>query len=180
MRPSRKQCALLLLLLATGACGQPPAPVTRSPPASPRPATSAPANSPVGASGAQRCTAAVCDRASFVRELRQRGVTVAVLGATGEGPFPTLRGTRLRISGASLKDAAVLEVYELGQIRVQFAPGGTIEEVAPNGQRSVSVAEWVEPPHFFGNERLVVLYVGTDTAVLGVLRSILGRQISPG
>ena len=37
---------------------------------------------------------------------------------------------------------------------------------------------WVGDPHFFNSENLIVLYLGSDPAILSALESVLGEQIA--
>ncbi len=41
-----------------------------------------------------------------------------------------------------------------------------------------SKALWVGPPHWFRKERLIVLYVGDDKAVLELLRELMDPQFA--
>jgi hypothetical protein len=40
------------------------------------------------------------------------------------------------------------------------------------------IVDWVAPPHFFLKGRVLVLYVGSDPAVLAALRAVLGAQVA--
>jgi hypothetical protein len=39
---------------------------------------------------------------------------------------------------------------------------------------------WVDTPHFYKAGRIIVLYLGSDQAVLDVLNQILGQQFAGG
>jgi hypothetical protein len=39
---------------------------------------------------------------------------------------------------------------------------------------------WIEPPHFFRKERVLVLYIGSDATVLKALHDVLGPQFAGG
>lgn len=40
------------------------------------------------------------------------------------------------------------------------------------------LVDWVDAPHFYRVNRLIVLYVGRDEATLGLLQRVLGRQFA--
>ncbi|MEV5694878.1 hypothetical protein [Micromonospora globbae] len=111
----------------------------------------------------------VDDQVSLVDNLRQRTVTVEVVGAV-EQPFLSVNGTQLRLSGAGLASPATIESYEYD---TAAAATQDAEQIDPNGDPWTSKIAWVAPPHFYRAQRLIVLYVGAD-AGMRLLANLLG------
>jgi hypothetical protein len=52
-------------------------------------------------------------------------------------------------------------------------------QVAPDGGSvGTSMMMWMDAPHFYKAGRIIVLYIGSDTAVLGLLEKVLGPQFA--
>jgi hypothetical protein len=53
--------------------------------------------------------------------------------------------------------------------------------ISPDGYTiGTSKVTWVDRPHFWAHGRLIVLYVGSDRSILGLLTSILGEPVTSG
>jgi hypothetical protein len=50
--------------------------------------------------------------------------------------------------------------------------------IGPDRNPPTVIVEWVAPSHFFRAGRVIVLYVGTDPAVLEALAALLGPQFA--
>jgi hypothetical protein len=123
----------------------------------------------------------VRDHVSFVDHLRARGVTVDIAGVAQQ-PFLRGSGTKLRLSGDSLSGPAEVEAYNyvdqtLGANGVQVAKEDA-ERIQPDGTPKATSVLWTGPPHFYRVERVTVLYVGSDPAVLKLLAELLGAQFA--
>ncbi len=135
----------------------------------------------------------------LIQRLTAQGVKTQVLGPT-YAPL-NIRGTRVHISGSSLSEPAELQVYEDTAHQVQIEHGTIVSQTqadsnlwlnrggpvrAPDNSPSstaarttvIDVAHWPYPMHVFQHERLIVLYVGDDQAVLDLLTDILGRPVA--
>ena len=85
----------------------------------------------------------------------------------------------IRLSGGSLPAPAEVQVYEYAD---EAAAAADAARVSPDGSHfghppTISV-NWAAPPHFHRAGRLIVLYVGSDPAVLRVLEAVLGPQFA--
>lgn len=123
----------------------------------------------------------VKDHVSFVDYLRGQGLTVEIAGAV-EQPFLRGKGTTLRISGSNIRQPAELQSYsyddtDLGTDGVKAAEEDA-QQIGPDGNPRTSMITWVAPPHFFRKERLIVLYIGDDPAVVRLLTAALGPQFA--
>jgi len=153
----RIQVAYLLVMtvLLSGCAGN----------ATPAPATSA-TESP---SASAEPSTAVEDQDSLIAALEAQGATVE----TGEPitqPFFTPEGHVLKVNGADL------QVFEYESPEAMESEAG---QVAPDGGSiGTSMVSWMDTPHFYKSGRIIVLYVGSDEAILGLLESVLGPQFA--
>lgn len=161
MRVRSTLTALLVLTALAPACGDSggSTSTTAAPPA----VTPGPPLSEIDANG-------------LIDRLRDAGATVERAGsfeAQGLSGTPLV----LTVNGA---DVQVYEYDEAGAARTESgylsADGSTIE--VPGG--GVFLPEWLATPHFFLNGRVIVQYIGDDTAAVELLESVLGPQFAGG
>jgi hypothetical protein len=54
-------------------------------------------------------------------------------------------------------------------------------QVTPEGGSiGTSMISWIDTPHFYKAGNILVLYVGSDEAILGLLEKVLGPQFAGG
>ncbi len=114
----------------------------------------------------------VRDHASFIDHLRARGLVVEPAG-TVQQIFIRAPGTQLRISGGDIKQPAEVQSFDYEDARTAEADAEQIQ-----GGTGIATVTWIAPPHFFRKERVLVLYVGTDQAVIDLLTEVLGRKFA--
>jgi predicted small lipoprotein YifL len=160
-------CLLSLIALITilAACGQ------------------GPGFLPPGAGGSvpQSHGGSVRDHVSLVDALRALGYRVEPVSEVRQ-PFLRVPGTVLRLSGGDLREPAEIQSYnyddrDLGTSGLAAAQADA-DRLKPDGQPKTMSIAWTGPPHFFHKERVLVLYVGDDPALLGTLSNLLGPQIA--
>ena len=172
----RKQWAVGVLLigaLSLAACSGAAQPATRppvetnqilittvTPSVSPLP-TPAIADSPLPAPAATTLT-------ELVAALQAAGATVKT-GDKVEQPFFEVQGQALTVNGQRV------EVFEWADEASRKAVSRTI---TPQGQFGATMIEWVGKPHFWAAGKLIVLYVGDDSAVVDLLTGALGAPIT--
>jgi len=111
------------------------------------------------------------DYASLVDNLRAMGMAVEPAGEISQ-PFFTGAGRAISINGETVQ---VFE-YETGEAAKREAG-----EVAPDGSSvGTTMVTWISQPHFFLADRVLVLYVGVDPAVLRALAETMGRPFAGG
>jgi len=112
---------------------------------------------------------AVEDTASLMAALQSGGANVE----TGEPitqVFFSPEGNIIKVNGA---DVQVFE-YESAEAMENEA-----SQVAPDGGSiGTSMVTWVDTPHFYKAGRIIVLYIGSDETVLGLLEKVLGPQFA--
>jgi hypothetical protein len=130
-----------------------------------------------GSSAEQRRSHAgepVVDQVSFIDRLRQNGFAVEILGDL-EQPFLQVPGTRVQVGEGAFAQPAELQLF---QYESQSAARSDVNRIDRAGNPQGMRITWVAPPHFFQSGRLIVLYLGSDAAVLGTLTEWLGPEVA--
>jgi hypothetical protein len=113
----------------------------------------------------------VQDEASLGKVLQEAGATVET-GDSITQEFFTPEGQTLKVNRADLQ---VFE-YESAEAMEKEA-----SQVAPDGGSvGTSMMTWIVTPHFYKAGRIIVLYVGSDQTVLGLLNKVMGPQFAGG
>ena len=106
----------------------------------------------------------------LVARLRTAGATV-IPGDPIEQPFLSVPGRFLKVNGTDVQvfEYATTDVVE-----------GDASRVAPDGCAVGNTVHinWIAPPHFYKQGRLIVIYIGSDTDILSLLSSALGPQFA--
>jgi hypothetical protein len=150
---------ILVFALATGGCASAaptPTLVSASPTVTLSPGTASHGN-PIGG------------HVEFVDALRAAGASVEPNEPITQAFF-TPEGNILKVNGA---DVQVFE-YESEEAMESEA-----SQVAPDGGSiGTTMVTWMDAPHFHKAGRIIVLYVGSDESVLGLLEEVLGPQFA--
>lgn len=115
----------------------------------------------------------VRDHVSLVDNLRSRGLTVTPLDSVSQ-PFLHGDGTVLGIGGAGIAPTQ-LQSFEYESAQAAAADAATF---GPEGSPRGVHVDWLAPPHLYLKGRVLVIYVGSDPAVTGLLTDLLGPQFS--
>ncbi len=114
----------------------------------------------------------VTDYDSLVDGLRAIGATVEheTLPEVVVQDFFSVTGQVFKLNG---EDVQVFEYDDHSKAETEAAL------VSPDGSSiGTSLPFWIAPPHFYKAGRIIVLYVGENTAVTDALESILGKQFA--
>jgi len=119
--------------------------------------------------GSSSQSSAVEDKAGLIAALEGAGAKVES-GDPIEQPFFSVPGEILKVNGADV------QVFEYTSAE---AMGIEASQVSQDGSSiGTSMASWMDVPHFFRSGRVLVLYVGNDTATLDILKGVLGEQFA--
>ena len=129
----------------------------------------------VGCNGSDTTTVShggpVRDHVSLVDTLRAQGLTVEPTGPISQ-PFFPMPGQALKVNEEKIQ---VFEFADSSAARSQS------ETISPDGLSiDQTIIQWINPPHFFSTGKIIVLYVGSDPALLGQLEVAMGKQIAGG
>lgn len=109
------------------------------------------------------------DQASLLAALQAAGATAEVADSVLQDFF-TPEGHIIKVNG---QDVQVFEYESAEMMETEAAL------VAPDGGSvGTSMMMWMDAPHFFKIGRIIVLYVGSDTTVLGLLDQVIGPQFA--
>jgi rRNA processing protein Gar1 len=112
--------------------------------------------------------------ANFVASLRATGTTVEILGDVSE-PFFSVPGRLITVNDEDI------EVFEYVSPDASTADATRVSPDAMavvDASGNVASASWIATSHVYHTGRLIVVYAGQDVAVIGVLKSVLGRKIA--
>ena len=110
----------------------------------------------------------------FVKGLQQQGLTVAVAGEIPPdvNGFFSVPARQVRVNESQVN------VFEYPGAQAAAAEAAL---VSPDGQPSPTARiTWVSTPHFYRQDRLIVLYVGCSTEIVQALQTTVGPPIAVG
>jgi hypothetical protein len=112
---------------------------------------------------------AIEDQASLIVALQAAGATVES-GESITQAFFSPEGSIIKVNEA---DVQIFE-YESTEAMENEA-----SQVAPDGGSiGTTMVTWMDTPHFYKAGRIIVLYIGSDETVLGLLEKVLGAQFA--
>jgi hypothetical protein len=111
----------------------------------------------------------VRDYVSLVDHLRAAGATVVPTGTVTQ-PFFSVTGQVTAVNGEQV------QVYEYANDDDASAEASRISP--DGGTVGTAMVDWVAPPHFYKEGKLIVLYVGTKVSVMRILETVLGPQFA--
>jgi hypothetical protein len=116
------------------------------------------------------------DQVSLIDTLRGKNLMVDISGTVSQPFLHPQSGTTVRLSGGALTTPADLQLFEYSTASAASADAGRISSDG-SGTATTKIS-WVASPHLFMKGRVIVIYIGSDPAVLSVLRGVLGSQFA--
>jgi hypothetical protein len=114
---------------------------------------------------------AVLDYVSLIDSLRAAGAAVEPAGEISQ-PFFQVKGRMITVDGG---DVQVFEYAKAGDAETEA------EQVSPDGKWiGKNHVNWVATPHFYKKGKLIVVYVGDESAVTKTMEAVLGTQFAGG
>lgn len=111
----------------------------------------------------------VKDYESLIENLRAAGLTMKPAGEISQ-PFFSVKGRIISVNG---NDVQVFEYASANSADNEAAL------VSQDGSSvGTTMITWVAAPHFYKKEKLIVLYVGDNAAVINGLDKVLGKQFA--
>lgn len=106
------------------------------------------------------------ETSQLILALRDLGATAEVIDIVPQGSgLLSAPATRVQLNGATVF------VFEFPGVAEADAEARRVPDI-------LAVTRWISAPHFFRGNRLIVLYVGTDAGVIGLLQRLLGPQFA--
>lgn len=130
--------------------------------------------------GAAACTSnprtsqAVMDYSTLLTNLRASAVSIKEGEEVTKQPFFTVKGRLVAVDGG---DIQVFEYPTPAKMETES------KYVSPDGYaftagNSVTNVSWIAPPHLYKAGRIMVIYVGIDKTITGLLENLLGKQFA--
>lgn len=115
----------------------------------------------------------------LIAQLKAAGATV-VAGTGINQPFMTVGGHTFTVNDEQIQ---VFEYASVSDANIQgshISPDGTsFTTVSSSGlPTGTAQVDWVKPPHLYKAGRVIVIYIGTNSAVLHLLGEVLGKQFA--
>ncbi|MFQ5969191.1 MAG: hypothetical protein ACE5J2_01665 [Nitrososphaerales archaeon] len=111
----------------------------------------------------------VIDYSSLIDNLHSTGAIVEPSGEVSQ-PFFSVKGQVIKVNGDDV------QVFEYADSTAADSEAGL---VSPDSSSiGTSMVHWVATPHFYKSEKLIVLYVGDNMAVIDALEAVLGPQFA--
>ena len=107
------------------------------------------------------------DYVSLIDNLRANNATVIPEGEI-EQPFFSVTGFSIQVNDSSV------QVFEYNSAEDAEADASLVS--LDGSSIGTSMPFWVDDPHFYYKEKIIVLYVGDDPAIEELLESVLGSQ----
>lgn len=110
---------------------------------------------------------------ALVRALQQQGAAVTRAGGLPQSSYPlSVSAQLLQVNGADV------QVFEYPSAT---RADSDASKVSPTGSAiGQSQVAWMDTPHFYKRDRVIVLYVGHSADVLRMLEAVLGEPFAAG
>jgi hypothetical protein len=111
---------------------------------------------------------------ALVRSLEQQGATVVRSGSfpLSSHPYFSVAGEGLKVNGADVTVFAYSSDDRAAADAAKVSPTGS-----SIGQTKIS---WMDTPHFYKRDRLILLHVGHSADMAKVLEAVLGPPFAAG
>src|SRR5215467_807976 len=115
----------------------------------------------------------------LVAKLKASGAKV-IPGGDISQPFMDVQGRTLAVNGEQLQVYEYASVADANQQAARISPDGTAFTTVSSSGMPVGATQvdWVRPPHLYKAGRVIVIYIGTNNAVMHLLEGILGKQFA--
>ena len=111
------------------------------------------------------------DLDGLVEALTASGASVEIDGEV-EQSFFSVGGRIIRVDGQDV------QVFEYPDPESRQADS---DQISPDGSEvGATMITWIDTPHFWAKDRLIVVYVGQDEATIAALSAVLGAPIAGG
>ena len=116
---------------------------------------------------------------SLMDDLGSAGATVEELtGPLSRHGF-SVGGRRIAVNGETIHGYVFADASTADTEAAFVSPDGwTISVPLERGVIRETINEWLGPPHFYKKGRLIVVYIGDNTAVIDALEGVLGPQFA--
>ena len=112
----------------------------------------------------------------LVSQLRNLGIDVEFDGQAYQSEIFGIDAQILAIDGKTIQVFEYATIKDKQRIRAQISPDGY--EIS--GCSHSHIVDWLDKPHFYEKDNLLILYVGSDPLILETLQNVIGPQFAGG
>ena len=120
----------------------------------------------------------VTDYATLLSSLQDSGASVKENGEVVQDFF-TVKGKVISINGSNV------QVFEYNSPEAMesdaslvHSDGSTFTTSKNGSVTTITIVDWIAPPHFFKTGRIISIYIGDDKAILRLLEDRLSAQFA--
>lgn len=118
------------------------------------------------------------DYKALLKTLQARDATVIPDGDVSQPFMNAQQGHIVKIQGEQIQVYEYATVSDVGTQVSHISPDGSTFTVKSLTGTSGSIVDWIAPPHFYKQGRVIVLYVGKNSTIIQTLKNVLGRQFA--
>ncbi|MDX1600097.1 MAG: hypothetical protein R3191_01145 [Anaerolineales bacterium] len=108
---------------------------------------------------------------ALIRALRAQGLEPQT-GGTIEQEFFSVSGQVIKIENATI------QIFEYADREARSTHSALISE--HGSSIGTTMVTWIDTPHFWAQDRIIVLYVGSNQSIVDALTQILGQPLATG
>ena len=115
----------------------------------------------------------------LIAQLKAAGATVVPAAGISQ-PFMTVEGRTLTVNSEQIQVYEYASGADADKQASHISPDGTsFTTVSSSGMPvGATQVDWVKSPHLYKAGRIIVIYIGTNNAVIHLLIRVLGKQFA--
>jgi len=118
------------------------------------------------------------DYNTLLKDLQAQDTTVVPAEDVSQSFMNAQQGHIVKIQGEQIQVYEYATASDVDTQASHISPDGSTFTVKSLTGTSGSAVDWVGPPHFYKQGRVIVLYVGKNSTVTQTLTKVLGRQFA--
>ncbi len=115
------------------------------------------------------------DYKTLLKNLQAHDTSVVPAGDVSQ-PFMNAQGHIIKIRGEQIQVYEYTTVSDADTQASHTSSDGSTFTVKSLTGTSGTAVDWIAPPHFYKQGRVIVLYVGRNSTIIKTLTNMLGRQ----
>ena len=118
------------------------------------------------------------DYKTLLKILQAQDSTVVPDGDVSQLFMDAQQGHIVKIQGEQIQVYEYVSASDADTQASHMSPDGSTFTFKTLTGTSGSVVDWIAPPHFHKQGRVIVLYVGRNSAIIKTLTGVLGKQFA--
>ena len=118
------------------------------------------------------------DYKALLKILQAQDATIVPAGDVSQSFMNAQQGHVIKIQGEQIQVYEYASASDADTQASHTSPDGTTFTFKTLTGTKGTVADWIAPPHFYKRGRVIVLYVGRNSAIMQTLTKVLGKQFA--